>query len=460
MRRLAALAAVVPIIAAGCAGTSSNPNVRTTPPIPAGGSTTTQAKASSLTNWPTYHRTNSRAGLADATITLPLHHSWTSKLDGAVYGEPLIVNGKALVATENDSVYELNPTNGHVVWRTHLGSPQPLSGLPCGDIDPLGITGTPAYDATTNSVFVVAETDGGHHTLWALNPANGHRRWHKSTDVLPSRNRKAEQERSALLVAHGRIITSYGGLAGDCDNYVGYLTSTSVTGRGKTTHYAVPTSREAGMWSPAGPVVGTNGNVYVASGNGAEEHGSWDKSDSVTEVNPVSMHRIAVFAPSTWKQDNVDDLDLGSSSPVPAAGRILIAGKRGTIYLLRTSLGGVGKQLAKSSDGACTAFGGAAHSGHTVVLPCHNGIRALTIGARSLHTRWTDSSIYGSPVIVGKKVLVADLQSGDLKVLSLKTGHVLASTSVGKFTHFPSEVADGHLILVPTLSGVTALRGS
>jgi hypothetical protein len=63
-------------------------------------------------------------------------------------------------------------------------------------------------------------------------------------------------------------------------------------------------------------------------------------------------------------------------------------------------------------------------------------------------------------VIVGKKVLVADLQSGDLKVLSLKTGHVLASTSVGRFTHFPSEVADGHLILVPTLSGVTALRGS
>src|SRR5690242_21541856 len=43
-------------------------------------------------------------------------------------------------------------------------TPQPLSGLPCGNIDPLGITGTPAYDATTGSVFVVAETRSEEHT--------------------------------------------------------------------------------------------------------------------------------------------------------------------------------------------------------------------------------------------------------------------------------------------------------
>ena len=77
---------------------------------------------------------------------------------------------------------------------------------------------------------MVAETVGGHHTLWALNAANGNKRWHVSLDVLPNRNRKAEQERSAVLVANGRVIVSFGGLAGDCDNYVGYVTSTSVHG--------------------------------------------------------------------------------------------------------------------------------------------------------------------------------------------------------------------------------------
>src|SRR5205814_902134 len=83
------------------------------------------------------------------------------------------------------------------------------------------------------------------------------------------------------------------------DNYVGYVTSTSVTGSGRTFHYAVPTAREAGMWSPAGPVQGGNGHVYVASGNGAELHGRWDKSDSVTELSTRRLHRLSVFAPAT-----------------------------------------------------------------------------------------------------------------------------------------------------------------
>jgi len=39
----------------------------------------------------------------------------------------------------------------------------------CGDINPLGITGTPVYDATTNHVFLVAEHGGAvRHELYAL----------------------------------------------------------------------------------------------------------------------------------------------------------------------------------------------------------------------------------------------------------------------------------------------------
>jgi outer membrane protein assembly factor BamB len=377
-----------------------------------------------------------------------------------VYGEPLLVNGTLIAATENDTVYGLSPRTGRERWHTHLGTAQPQSQLPCGDIDPLGITGTPAYDAATGSVFVVAETIGGHHTLWALNAANGHRRWHRSTDVLPSRNRSAEQERSALLVAQGRIITTYGGLAGDCDNYVGYVTSTATSGKGATTHYAVPTSRVAGMWSPAGPVIGQNGNVYVATGNGAETNGTWDKSDSVTELSPKSLHRIAVFAPSTWQQDNAQDLDLGSSSPVPVNGRIVIAGKRGTVYLLKQTLGGVGGQISASADGTCAAYGGATRSGTLVVMPCMGGVRAVSVGRRSMSWKWRASGIYGSPVIAGKRVYVADRNSGDLKVLSLADGRVLSSQSVGGLTHFPSQIVDGNHVFVPTTSGITAFHGS
>ena len=344
-------------------------------------------------------------------------------------------------------------------WHKGLGRAQPLSGLPCGNIDPLGITGTPAYDATTGSVFVVAETVGGHHTLWALNAATGQKRWHESLDVLPQRNRKAEQERSAVLVENGRVVVSFGGLAGDCDNYVGYLTSTPVTGEGRTFHYAVPTAREAGMWAPPGPVEGRNGHVYVASGNGAELNGKFDKSDSVTELSPKKLHRQSLFAPSTWRDDNRRDLDLGSSSPVSVRSlhRIVIAGKRGVVYLLHEHLGGVGSAITNLSG--CHAFAGAAVTGRTVLMPClgENQVRALRVGPRGLRWSWS-ADLYGSPVIAGNRVYVADRNSGDLFVLRLDNGAIVQRIHAGSLTHFPSEVVDGGFVFVPTLSGITAFH--
>lgn len=406
--------------------------------------------------WPQYHGGGSRSGVVPDVGT-SLHRSWTRRLDGAVYGEPLMVRGRVVVATEHDTVYALRPKSGKVVWHTHLGAPQPLSSLPCGDIDPLGITGTPVYDAKHGSVFAVAETNGGHHTLWALNARNGHRRWHRGLDTQRNRNRSAEQQRSALLLDHGRVITTFGGLAGDCDNYVGYATSVATNGKGHVYSYAVPTAREAGMWAPGGPVVGPNGNVYVASGNGAEVGGRYDGSDSVIELTPTKLHKRARFTPSTWAQDNADDADLGSSSPLPVNGRIVIAGKRGVAYLLKPSLGGIGGQVRQLSG--CTAFGGGAHRGTLAVLPCDEGVRALAVGKRSLRWRWQASGVWGSPVMSRRHVYVPDRNSGDLVVLSVSSGRVLKRIAVGSLTHFPSAMVDGGRVFVPTLTGVTALRG-
>jgi hypothetical protein len=136
----------------------------------------------------------------------------------------------------------------------------------------------------------------------------------------------------------------------------------------------------------------------------------------------------------------------------------VIAGKNGNVYLLKPSLGGVGGDIAHISG--CTAFGGAAVHGHTVVMPCIDGIRALKVGKHSLHWRWTAHGVYGSPVIGGKRVYVANRNAGTLEVLSLHSGLRKASMSVGDLTHFPSEVIDGGQVFVPTLTGVTALRGS
>jgi outer membrane protein assembly factor BamB len=416
-------------------------------------------RAASFTPWWTYHRTTSRAGHATHAVGTPLKHAWSRRLGHAVYGEPLVVGSTLIAATEGDRVFGLNARTGKVRWKTGLGTPQPLSGLPCGNIDPLGITGTPAYDKSTGSVFAVAETDGGHHTLWALNAKTGKKRWHTSLDVLPDRNRSAEQERSAVLVEHGRVVVSFGGLAGDCDNYVGYVTSTSVTGAGRTFHYEVPTAREAGMWAPPGPVLGRNGHVYVASGNGAALDGRWDKSDSVTELTPRKLNRVSVFAPKTWKDDNIRDLDLGSMSPmpVPSLHRIVIAGKRGVVYLLHEHFNGVGSAISHLSG--CHAFSGAARVGRTVLMPClvEGQIRALRVGRSSLHWAWS-TGVYGAPVIAGKRVYVSDRDSGDLVVLRRKDGSVVQRIAAGSHTHFPSLVVDGGHVFVPTLHGIQAFH--
>jgi outer membrane protein assembly factor BamB len=393
-------------------------------------------------------------------VGTPLTPAWSKSLGNAVYGEPLVVGTTLIAATEGDQVFGLAARTGAVRWQTDLGTPQPLSGLPCGNIDPLGITGTPAYDPSTGSVFVVAETDGGHHTLWALNAKTGAKRWHRTLDVLSNRNRHAEQERAAVLVENGRVVVSFGGLAGDCDNYVGYVTSTSVTGNGRTFHYAVPTAREAGMWATPGPVLGRNGDVYVASGNGAARSGRWDKSDSVTQLSPKRLRRLSVFAPATWMDDNSHDLDLGSMSPmpVPAVHRIVIAGKRGVVYLLHEHFRGVGSDIASLSG--CHAFSGGARVGRTVLMPCsgEGQIRALRVGESGLHWTWS-ASVFGSPVIAGPRVYVSDRTSGDLVVLDRSDGSVVQRIAAGSHTHFPSVAVDGGYVFVPTLTGITAFQG-
>ena len=48
--------------------------------------------------------------------------------------------------------------------------------LPCGNIDPLGITGTPVYDPATKLVYAVAETTGFRHVLAGISVPGGTRR--------------------------------------------------------------------------------------------------------------------------------------------------------------------------------------------------------------------------------------------------------------------------------------------
>src|SRR5262249_40265670 len=151
--------------------------------------------------------------------------AWRTSLDGAVYGEPLVVEGYVLVATEGDSLYSLDARTGQIEWRTNVGQSVPLAALPCGNIDPLGITGTPVYDPATGLVFAVGEVKGAAggptHILVGVEARTGQVRVRRSADPPGMQEPAAHQQRAALTISGGLVYIAYGGLFGDCGNYYG-----------------------------------------------------------------------------------------------------------------------------------------------------------------------------------------------------------------------------------------------
>ena len=148
----------------------------------------------------------------------------------------------------------------------------PRSALPCGDIDPLGITSTMVYDPATRLVFALAETVGGHHTLYGLDAATGEVRVTRAAEP-PEGDPIAHQQRGALNLLDGKVYVSYGGLFGDCAKYFGSVVAVPTVGDAPAIAYAVPTSREAGIWAPGGAVE-QGGRLLYSAGNGESTPGT------------------------------------------------------------------------------------------------------------------------------------------------------------------------------------------
>ncbi|MDT4973514.1 MAG: hypothetical protein QOG22_3657, partial [Pseudonocardiales bacterium] len=337
-------------------------------------------------DWDTYHGNRQRTGYAPTlkTVATTPTSVWALTLDGAVYASPVIVaGGIKIVATENNSVYRIS--GNKVVWRHHLGTPVALSSLPCGNINPLGITGTPAYDPATRSVVVVTELANPiRHVAVGLDPGTGAQRWFRNVDVpasVPGIIPAAMQQRGALLVSGRRVYIPYGGLAGDCSSYKGTVIGVDLDHPTSAAlwRFTVPTTREAGIWTPPGPSENPGGGLLVSVGNGETgTSGPYDFSDSVLKI---AFQKIAdSFSPSAWRADNLADLDLGSQGPAIVGSRVFIAGKSGNTYVLtRSNLGGIGGQASVRTDLNCHSFGGTAVLGNVVYVPCTNGVRAIRI---------------------------------------------------------------------------------
>jgi len=408
-------------------------------------------------DWPEYHQNPARTGVGPSSpeIGSP-REAWRAPVDGDVYASPLIVSGHVVVATENNTVYSLDLFSGAVVWQQHLGDPVVASTLPCGNIGPVtGITGTPAADIPSRRLYVVAFLRGFHHVLFTLSLTDGSVIGQQIVDP-PGSTPSVQQERGALAIGSGRVYIPFGGLNGDCGNYHGYVVAVPLAG-GSSSYYRTPVATEAGIWSPMGPSVAVTGAIYVVTGNGSPTQ-TFGYSNSVVELNPDLQVR-SFFAPANWKTLDAGDTDLGSvgAALVQSMERVLTVGKQGVAYLLRADqLGGIGGEVTSRS--VCAgAFGGTALSGTTVLIPCVDGLVALTLTPTSIAVAWHAARPRtGSPIVSAGAVWAIEPDTATLFALDPASGAVLFSASLGGARHFNTPAASEGYVVAPAGQQVVA----
>jgi polyvinyl alcohol dehydrogenase (cytochrome) len=428
-------------------------------------SATSTPVTGSAADWSTYDRTPGRSGVSVSTPAPgAVKFSWSAQVDGAVYAQPLIIGSTVIIATENDSVYALNAANGKVRWSRHLATPVP-SGLPCGDILPSGITGTPVADVATGDVWLVTFTSkpAYHHTLWELNLSNGKVVRQRPIDVTGS-DPRAEQERGALAILGSRVYVPFGGLDGDCSDYKGRVVGAPLSGSGKLVTFSTDNQRQAGIWGPPGIVV-RGDSLYVATGNGTP-FDQIDDSDSVLRLSPTLAVQ-GIFTPTNWEQLSAGDQDLGSTSPALLPGGLIFqVGKEGVGYVLNANrLGGTGGELASAK--VCEGgFGGDAVDGDTVVFSCYTSLRAIQVipgahgAAPRIVARWSVTGVQAGPPIIAGGVVWDVAHGRTVSGYRLSDGaRVFSAATAPVLTDFPSLSASGSRLVVPEGTTVVSYVG-
>ncbi len=285
---------------------------------------------------------------------------WSCPVDGAVYAQPLYVANLSIggithnvvyIATEHDSVYAFDADSSScaTIWTIHLvkldGSVTsvPAGDTGCGDTPTeIGITGTPAIDPSTQTLYFVAKTkepnpadpappyiqrlhrvsittgaeQSGYPLLIAASTTVG--------GVTNTFNALHNHQKPSLALANGAV---YVGWSSHCDlpnnGYVGWLLSYDASSLSQTGVLDVtPTTPngQGGIWMSGGaPAVDSSGSVYVSSGNG-----SFSSNAALPLTSPFDLSmsfikldsRVApvdFYSPGNEANWSASDLDISSS---------------------------------------------------------------------------------------------------------------------------------------------------
>lgn len=332
----------------------------------------------------TWRNDNSRSGqnqkeLALAPTTFDsstFGKLFSCPLDGYAYAQPLYVANLVIspsetknvvfVATEKDSVFAFDADANPCVqlWQTSFvptgEEVVSASDINAAEITPfIGITGTPVIDASSSTLYVVAETrtttlqPSYHERLYAVDLTRVPPKIQPVGKEIsnPAFSPQWENQRAALLLDNGNTyvaFASHDGLSYYNGWLFGYNASTL-----QPTNMAFDVTPDAnpggGIWqSGGGPSADANHNIYVATGRGAFEAsvGAPDYGESFLRLNTVGPLSVDYFTPCDQAMLFAMGQDIGSSAPVllpDSMGPVPLmigAAKNGSLYVLnRDNLG-------------------------------------------------------------------------------------------------------------------------
>ncbi len=359
------LAATISLALVAVGTTGCKPSLNYSGDPDGGGNTGIDAGVSVLE----HHNHPSRDGVyVESALTrtaaggMHLDPAFNATIQGPTYAQPLFLdNGPGrqdliFAATEQNIVYALDAATGSVVWQRNLGAPVPLAHLPCGNINLLGITGTPVIDLETRTLFVDAMTtpDQGvtkKHLVFGLSIDDSSIRpgWPVDVSAVVTSpvqfDSAVQNQRGALALLNRTLYVPYGG---DCGTYHGWVLGMPLANPSSVGAWHTR-ARGGGVWGPSG-VASDGSSLFIATGNTSGTT-IWQDGEAILKLGPGPVFNgqpASYFTPNDWKYLDDTDLDLGGVAPVlftlpgPVPASFVVAlGKNRNAYLLDpNNLGG------------------------------------------------------------------------------------------------------------------------
>jgi hypothetical protein len=331
----------------------------------------------------TYHNDDARDGayleevsLTPSNVNSTQFGKLTSyPVDGQVYAQPLylpqisIAGGThdvVYVATQNDSVYAFDAdatgTQNKTFWHVSLGVPVTKNDY-SGVSPVVGVLSTPVIDATTNTIYVFAESlSGPLFSLHALDVATGKEKFGGPVAVTGTSPGTGLDSSGGNITLEPECYQRMGLALNPVTNAVyipfgscnhGWVLAYDKTTLKQTAIFNdTPDGAGGGLWASGGaPAIDdTTGDLYLMSGvdAGDQNYTPLLYNDSFLRLDPNNLSVLDFFAPDDNNYLAENDADLGSGANIlmPDNGsstphEVIGGGKDGNIFVVnRDKMGG------------------------------------------------------------------------------------------------------------------------